>query len=206
MSFEDIEELLRKYQERKEEPEKKEATKEKSKELEEGAKETKEREAKVRKEARTSVSESKAAATESESKVAKVKVKTSKVPQVTIVGLEAIRYERIRRDEELRRKRIEEFNEIYEYAAKRNFKPPSIFSKERWDKYSKYNWYKWKLKLLLGTPPYPSFVEERKWEICKLVKFFRMGYPWNSYCREEWEFEKQIKKKLRHRIRVRVTE
>ena len=132
--------------------------------------------------------------------IVKPKVEEKPKTQVKIIAPSPTVIEEIIKERERLRKIEEEFNEIYRYAEERNFKPPSIFSRERWDKYSEYNMYKRRLELLLKYPPYPMFTTERRWKICKLVKFYRLGGPWEGYCREVWRREKELEKEIKREI------
>lgn len=75
---------------------------------------------------------------------------------------------------------------IYRYAEERDFKPPSILSKERHDPYSLYNIYRKRLKELIRYNRNLLYNDPiLRTKICLLIKFFRLGYDYEVYfCRK----------------------
>jgi len=91
---------------------------------------------------------------------------------------------------------LRDIDKLYNYASKRGFRKPSIFSKERRDRFSEYNKNKRRLEMILQYPSRPFSDSERR-KICKLIKFFGLEGKYGGYCWHIWKKEKEIEKKIR---------
>jgi len=170
MSFDElreIEELLRKIQEKEKRETKGEPEEKEKKETEEAKEETK-------------------------VKNAEESRPTIKRAQQVLVSFSISDFDRVKREYD----DLGEIEELYNYASKRGFKKPSIFSRERRDRFSEYNKNKRKLEKIIEYPSRPFSDSERR-KLCKLIKFYGLEGKYGGYCWHIWKEEKEIERKIR---------